>query len=124
MRAMGDCAGEVAAGAGHLGQREGQQRGVVVSDEPARAVDPDGLTAEVGHLVVRERARTAPNQAPPWPHRRRWPIQAAGRRRRCRRRRGVAPGYALGNAAKEIATLKRELDAAKGIEWFLCRLEP
>ena len=29
--------------------------------------------------------------------------------------------YALGNAAKEIATLKRELNAAKGIAWFSCR---
>ena len=32
--------------------------------------------------------------------------------------------YALGNAAREIATLKRELDAAKGIVWFACRLGP
>ena len=32
--------------------------------------------------------------------------------------------YALGNAAKEIATLKRELDAAKGNAWFSCRLGP
>ena len=30
--------------------------------------------------------------------------------------------YALGNAAKEIATLKRELDAAKGNEWSVRRL--
>ena len=30
--------------------------------------------------------------------------------------------YALGNATKEIATLKRELDAAKGIVWFACRI--
>ena len=32
--------------------------------------------------------------------------------------------YALGNAAKEIAMLKRELDAAKGNERFACRLGP
>ena len=32
--------------------------------------------------------------------------------------------YALGNAAKEITMLKRELDAAKGIERFACRLGP
>ena len=32
--------------------------------------------------------------------------------------------YALGNAAKEIATLKRELDAAKGTAWFPCRFGP
>ena len=32
--------------------------------------------------------------------------------------------YALGNAAKEIALLKRELDAAKGIVWSACRLGP
>ena len=30
--------------------------------------------------------------------------------------------YALGNAAKETAMLKRELDAAKGSERFACRL--
>ena len=32
--------------------------------------------------------------------------------------------YALGNAAKEIATLKRELGAAKGTAWFSCRFGP
>ena len=32
--------------------------------------------------------------------------------------------YALGNAAKEVATLKRELDAAKGTAWFSCRFGP
>ena len=32
--------------------------------------------------------------------------------------------YALGNAAKGIATLKRELGAAKGTAWFSCRLGP
>ena len=31
--------------------------------------------------------------------------------------------YALGNAAKEIAVLKRELDAAKGTILFFCRLQ-
>ena len=30
--------------------------------------------------------------------------------------------YALSNAAKEIAMLKRELDAAKGNAWLSCRL--
>ena len=32
--------------------------------------------------------------------------------------------YALGNAAKEIAVLKRELDATKGTAWFVGRLGP
>ena len=32
--------------------------------------------------------------------------------------------YALGSAAKEIAVLKRELDAAKGTILFFCRLRP
>ena len=30
--------------------------------------------------------------------------------------------YALGNAAREVTTLKRELDAAKGTAWFSCPL--
>jgi hypothetical protein len=43
----------------HLGEREGQERGVVVGDEAAHALEADGLRVEARELGVPERAPQA-----------------------------------------------------------------
>ena len=52
-------AGEVPTRGGHLGEREREERGVVVSDEAAHALEADGLGAEARELGVPERAPEA-----------------------------------------------------------------
>jgi hypothetical protein len=44
---------------GHLGEREGQERGGVVGDEAAHDLEADGLGVEARELGVPERARQA-----------------------------------------------------------------